>query len=248
MGVLRPLNFHFGFATNWCVILGKVFDITELLFLHLETNEGDLWGLPVQVSHSLTHDLWPMLCLTYSKGLMNRVDNNSGEVCYTFDKDNVIWSAFSHFYFLNMPLSLTFLILRVNTVSCLRILMLLLLKFPPSSANVSFYFNLLLWSLLLLFDHCVWSDSLHPYGVQHTRLSCPSPSPRVCANSCPLSQWCPPTVSSSLTRFSCYSQPFLTSVFSSELIFHIRWPKNRSFSFSFFILIFNFLMSFFYVW
>ena len=165
MGVLRPLNFHFGFATNWCVILGKVFDITELLFLHLETNEGDLWGLPVQVSHSLTHDLWPMLCLTYSKGLMNRVDNNSGEVCYTFDKDNVIWSAFSHFYFLNMPLSLTFLILRVNTVSCLRILMLLLLKFPPSSANVSFYFNLLLWSLLLLFDHCVWSDSLHPYGL-----------------------------------------------------------------------------------
>lgn len=35
-------EFSFGFATNWCVILGKVFDITELLFLHLETNEGDL--------------------------------------------------------------------------------------------------------------------------------------------------------------------------------------------------------------
>ena len=42
MGVLRPLNFRLGFATNWCVILGKVFDITELLFLHLDVNEGDL--------------------------------------------------------------------------------------------------------------------------------------------------------------------------------------------------------------
>ena len=57
MGVLRPLNFRLGFATNWCVILGKVFDITELLFLHLDVNEGDLRGLPVQGSYSLIHDL-----------------------------------------------------------------------------------------------------------------------------------------------------------------------------------------------
>ena len=41
------------------------------------------------------------------------------------------------------------------------------------------------------------SDSLQPRGVEHTRLPCPSPSPGVCANSCPLSHWCHPTISSS---------------------------------------------------
>ena len=42
-----------------------------------------------------------------------------------------------------------------------------------------------------------------PHGQQHTRLSCPSLSPRVCANSCPLSQWCHPAISSSVIPFSC---------------------------------------------
>ena len=36
------------------------------------------------------------------------------------------------------------------------------------------------------------SDSLWPHGLQHTRLACPSPTPRACSNSCPLSQWCHP--------------------------------------------------------
>ena len=50
------------------------------------------------------------------------------------------------------------------------------------------------------------SDSLQPYGLQHARLPCPSPSPRVCPSSCPLSQWCHPTISSiSFSRGS--SQP-----------------------------------------
>ena len=47
------------------------------------------------------------------------------------------------------------------------------------------------------------SDSLWPLGLQHTRLPCPSPSPRVFSNSCPLSQWCPPTISFSVSPFSC---------------------------------------------
>ena len=45
------------------------------------------------------------------------------------------------------------------------------------------------------------SNSLWPHGLQHTRLTCPSLSPRVCSNSCPLSQWCHPTISSSATLF-----------------------------------------------
>ena len=46
------------------------------------------------------------------------------------------------------------------------------------------------------------SDSLWHYGLQHTRFPCPSPIPRVCSNSCPLSWWCHPTISSSVVPFS----------------------------------------------
>ena len=47
------------------------------------------------------------------------------------------------------------------------------------------------------FSHSVVSDSLRPHGLQHTRLPCPSPTPGACSNSCPLSWWCHPTISSS---------------------------------------------------
>ena len=49
----------------------------------------------------------------------------------------------------------------------------------------------------------VVSDSLHPHGVQHTRLPCPSPTPEACSNSCPSSWWCHPTISSSIILFFC---------------------------------------------
>ena len=45
--------------------------------------------------------------------------------------------------------------------------------------------------------------TLQPHGLQHARLPCPSLSPGVCSNSCPLSQWCHPTISSSVVPFSC---------------------------------------------
>ena len=54
-----------------------------------------------------------------------------------------------------------------------------------------------MWTLLL-FSCSVTSDSLWPHGPQHTRLPCPSPSPGVCSDSYPLSQWCHPTISSHL--------------------------------------------------
>ena len=57
---------------------------------------------------------------------------------------------------------------------------------------------------MLLFSHSVVSDSLLPYGLQHARPPCPSLSPEVCSNSCPLSWWCYLTVSSSVVPlFSC---------------------------------------------
>ena len=50
-----------------------------------------------------------------------------------------------------------------------------------------------------------------PHGLQHTRLSCPSPTPGTCSNSCPSSQWCHPTISFSVIPFSTCLQFFLAS-------------------------------------
>ena len=61
------------------------------------------------------------------------------------------------------------------------------------------------------FSHSVTSDSLQPHGLQHFRLPCPSPTPRVCSSSCPLSRWCHPTISSSVIPFSCCLQSCLAS-------------------------------------
>ena len=61
------------------------------------------------------------------------------------------------------------------------------------------------------FSHSVMSDSLQLHGLQHTRLPCPSPTPRAYSNSCPLSQWCHPTISSSVIPFSSCLQSFPAS-------------------------------------
>ena len=61
------------------------------------------------------------------------------------------------------------------------------------------------------FSHWVVSDSLWPHEPQHTRPPCPSPTPRVYLNSCPLSQWCHPTISSSVIPFSFCLQSFPAS-------------------------------------
>ena len=55
------------------------------------------------------------------------------------------------------------------------------------------------------------SDSLRPHGLHHVRPPCPSQSPKVCSNSCPLSQWCQPTISSSVVPFSYCPQSFPAS-------------------------------------
>ena len=57
----------------------------------------------------------------------------------------------------------------------------------------------------------VQPNSLWPYGLKHARLPCPSPTPRACSNSCPSSQWCHPTMSSSVIPFSSCLQSFPAS-------------------------------------
>ena len=61
------------------------------------------------------------------------------------------------------------------------------------------------------FSCSVVSDSLRPHEPQHTRLPCPSPTPRAYPNSCPLSRWCHPAISSSVAPFSSCSQSFPAS-------------------------------------
>ena len=67
---------------------------------------------------------------------------------------------------------------------------------------------------LFSFSHSVVADSLQLHGLQHARLPCLSPCPRVCLNSCPLSQWCHPTISSSVIPFSsCFNLSWQKSLF-----------------------------------
>ena len=73
------------------------------------------------------------------------------------------------------------------------------------------------------FSRSVVSGSLWPHGLQHARPPCPSPSSGACSNSCPLSQWCHPTISSSVVPFSSCPQSFpgsgsfpMTQYFSSD--------------------------------
>ena len=61
------------------------------------------------------------------------------------------------------------------------------------------------------FSCLVMSDSLQPHGLQHARLPCPSPTPRAYSNSCSSSQWCHPTILSSVVSFSSCLQSFPAS-------------------------------------
>ena len=70
---------------------------------------------------------------------------------------------------------------------------------------------------MMIFQHSVQFscsvvyDSLWPHEVQHSRLSCPSPTPGACSNSCPSSWWCHPTISSTVVPFSSCLQSFPAS-------------------------------------
>ena len=69
------------------------------------------------------------------------------------------------------------------------------------------------------FSHSLMSNSLRPHRLQHTRVSCPSPTPRVYSNSCPLSWRCHPVISSSAVNFSCHLQSFQASEYVPVSLF-----------------------------
>ena len=84
------------------------------------------------------------------------------------------------------------------------------------------------------------SDSMWPHGLQHTRLPCPSPTPRASSISCPSSWWCHPSCQLIFWCQLILYHPLLLlpsispsiKVFSKESVLHIRWPKYWSFRFS----------------
>ena len=69
----------------------------------------------------------------------------------------------------------------------------------------------LFFSLSVQFSLSVVSNSLQSLGLQHSKPPCPSPTPRVYSNTCPLSRWCHPTISSSVVPFSSRLQSFPAS-------------------------------------
>ena len=108
--------------------------------------------------------------------------------------------------------------------------------------SINTYFTVFSDLRVLLFQDLSWTFSwivvivqslihvrlLQPHGLQHARLPCPSPIPRVCSDSCPLSQWYNLTISPLANSFSFCIQLFPAS--GSFLC--IRWPKYWSFSFN----------------
>ena len=114
-----------------------------------------------------------------------------------------------------------------------RVLLKILAKVDPAHLHFLFLFWLLsLFLLMLLFSCSVMPDSLWPHGLSHTRLP-HSPLPSwVCSNSCPLSQWCHPTISCCCSLLLLPSIFPSNRVFSNELALCIRWPRYWSFSFS----------------
>ena len=70
------------------------------------------------------------------------------------------------------------------------------------------------------FSHSVVSDSLRPHELQHARPPCPSPTPGVHPNTCPLSRWCHPTILSTVIPFSSCPQSFPASrIFQMSQLF-----------------------------
>ena len=73
--------------------------------------------------------------------------------------------------------------------------------------------------------------TLRPHGLRYTRLPCPSPAPETCLNSCPSSQWCHPTLTSSVVPFSCLRSFPVSGSFQMSQFF-TSGGQNWSFSFS----------------
>ena len=98
---------------------------------------------------------------------------------------------------------------------------------PFDFFHLCFLFSFTLWDIMPKWE-LLFCSVAQSHGLQHTKLLCPSLSPRACSNSYPLSQWCYITMSLSSALFFFPN----IRVSSSGSALHIRWPKYWSFSIS----------------
>ena len=108
----------------------------------------------------------------------------------------------------------------------------ILLSWPKCVLCICFFWVYRIYINSLQFSCSVMYISLWPHGLQQARLPCTSPTPGAYPNSCPLSQWCHPTVPSCRPLLLLPSIFPIIRVFSNESALHIRWPKYWSFSFN----------------
>ena len=111
---------------------------------------------------------------------------------------------------------------------------------PPNNSSISVIFKSRFFFFTstdhlfssVQFSHSVVSDSLQPHELQHARPPCPSPSPRVYSDLCPMSRWCHPVISPCHPLLLLPPIPPSIRIFSNESTHHMRWPKYWSFIFS----------------
>ena len=111
---------------------------------------------------------------------------------------------------------------------------------PPNNSSISVIFKSRFFFFTstdhlfssVQFSHSVVSDSLQPHELQHARPPCPSPTPRVYSDLCPMSRWCHPAISPCHPLLLLPPIPPSIRIFSNESTHHMRWPKYWSFIFS----------------
>ena len=117
-------------------------------------------------------------------------------------------------YFIQACVPLPFVIVRGNlhfnktlhSVTCINCKL-----YTCLDSSISLSYSILCSVQFSQFSRSVVSDSSQPHGPQHARPPCPSPTPRACSNSPPLSRWCYPTILSSVVPFSSCPQSFPAS-------------------------------------
>ena len=145
------------------------------------------------------------LIFLQSKGLSRVFSNTTVQKHQFFSAQPSLWSKLTsiHDYWNGFPFPSSGTLLtqgsNLSLLHCRQILDQLNHQGRPS------------FCISVQFSHSVLSDALWPYGLQHARLPCPSPTPGACSNSCPLSWWCHSTISSSFVPFSSSLQSFPAS-------------------------------------
>ena len=119
---------------------------------------------------------------------------------------SLLWKTLTPFIFPEHISGLERLSYSLTLIAMSRILYML-----SNFSNEKLELGRYLGSIFLLFSRSVMSDYLLPHRLQHASFPCPSPSPRACSNSCPLSWWCCPTISPSVALFSSCFQSFPAS-------------------------------------